>query len=231
MRLFLSGGVGALIMTLGGVTVGAQPGSHPRLMIRIYNGEAAVAADVRAARAAADKILEAAGVLATWRECRKAADSSAGPIDACGEPLTAREVVVRLVSAPDAPRRETTVFGDSLVDAQTRTGTLATVYADRVARAAARLRIDPGTLLGRAIAHEIGHLLLGTNEHSDDGLMRAYWPDRRLLAGGTRPWRFSRREASQLAPAVLARSAPPAAVGTAAVAQRDTVMGLPVAMR
>jgi hypothetical protein len=30
-------------------------------------------------------------------------------------------------------------------------------------------------ILGHAMAHELGHLLLGTNSHSSDGLMRAQW--------------------------------------------------------
>jgi hypothetical protein len=43
------------------------------------------------------------------------------------------------------------------------------------------LRVDPpqthdrriGVVLGRAVAHEIGHFLLQTNTHASDGLMRA----------------------------------------------------------
>jgi len=30
-------------------------------------------------------------------------------------------------------------------------------------------------ILGDAMAHELGHLLLGTNSHSESGLMRARW--------------------------------------------------------
>jgi hypothetical protein len=30
-------------------------------------------------------------------------------------------------------------------------------------------------ILGHAIAHEIGHVLLGSSEHSSSGLMRAQW--------------------------------------------------------
>lgn len=33
------------------------------------------------------------------------------------------------------------------------------------------------TLLGHVIAHEIGHLLLGTNAHSRMGIMRSQWHD------------------------------------------------------
>jgi hypothetical protein len=32
-----------------------------------------------------------------------------------------------------------------------------------------------GTILGAAMAHEIGHVLLGSNEHSRMGIMKACW--------------------------------------------------------
>ena len=35
--------------------------------------------------------------------------------------------------------------------------------------------LDAGSLLGHVIAHEIGHLLLRNNSHSQTGLMRAGW--------------------------------------------------------
>jgi hypothetical protein len=35
--------------------------------------------------------------------------------------------------------------------------------------------IDPGVLLGHVIAHEIGHLLLPYDAHSESGIMRAAW--------------------------------------------------------
>ena len=35
-------------------------------------------------------------------------------------------------------------------------------------------------LLGRVMAHEIGHILLGTHAHSRTGIMRAVWTDHEL---------------------------------------------------
>jgi hypothetical protein len=35
--------------------------------------------------------------------------------------------------------------------------------------------VDPAIILGHVAAHEIGHLLLGTNSHSPGGIMRAHW--------------------------------------------------------
>jgi hypothetical protein len=54
-----------------------------------------------------------------------------------------------------------------------RSGTrVATVLYDRVGRFARRYRVKREVLLGYAMAHEIGHLLLPPNSHSMSGVMR-----------------------------------------------------------
>jgi hypothetical protein len=43
-----------------------------------------------------------------------------------------------------------------------------------------RVHVGLGALLGHVMAHEIAHLLLGTNAHSPLGIMRAHWDERDL---------------------------------------------------
>jgi hypothetical protein len=92
-------------------------------------------------------------------------------------------------------------FGLTYVDRETNRGWLATVFADRIGQASTRAGVDVGTLLGRVMAHEIGHLLLGTGYHGAAGLMRADWPDAFLTRTGD-DWRFSPREAVRMHEAV-----------------------------
>jgi len=47
------------------------------------------------------------------------------------------------------------------------------IYSPKVRDLAPRRRIDEGVLLGRVVAHEVGHLLLGGNDHARTGLMAA----------------------------------------------------------
>jgi hypothetical protein len=51
------------------------------------------------------------------------------------------------------------------------------------------------TLLGYAMAHELGHLLLGTNSHSPTGLMRADWRTKDLIDMSQGGLRFSEEQA------------------------------------
>jgi hypothetical protein len=53
------------------------------------------------------------------------------------------------------------------------------VFYDRVQQIS-RQTANEGTVLGHAIAHELGHLLLGVDAHSPEGLMRAHWTPRDL---------------------------------------------------
>jgi hypothetical protein len=96
---------------------------------------------------------------------------------------SAEALKVRIMRSPDRSEPNSGVLGSALIDAQARTGVLANVYVDRTQRLANDLGIDYRIVLGRAIAHELGHLLLGTSTHGV-GLMREIWSHDELL--GTR---------------------------------------------
>ena len=86
-------------------------------------------------------------------------------------------------------------LGTSLIDTRAGSGSLATIYVDRVARFARDSGTQAGVLLGRAIAHEIGHLLLGTTAHTRTGLMRAVWSSDALQRSNAADWLFTPSDA------------------------------------
>ena len=107
-------------------------------------------------------------------------------------------------------------LGYSLVDVRYRAGSLATIFADRVESMATAAAFDPGVLLGRTIAHELAHLLIGTTEHSVHGLMRARWDARELERDRQRDWVLSRDEAARMRRGLTARAAATWTVATSA---------------
>ena len=116
----------------------------------------------------------------------------------CAEPLKSNEVTLRIVRAKTPSRRATSELGESLLDPSRRSGTLATIFFDRVEWLARSADVPAGTVLARAIAHELGHLLLGATGHSRDGLMRAVWTRDELRRDRTRDWRFAPADAARL---------------------------------
>jgi hypothetical protein len=180
------------------------------IVIRTYDA-AGVDSNRAAAIAVAGAILDAAGVTVTWVACdgvfvRAADDPCVGPI----RPDTlavrfVRELPHQRMGARKASRH--VALGDSLVDTRLRAGALATIYLDRVSGLAAACGIDYPTLLGRAIAHEVGHLLIGTSSHADTGLMRAGWTQDALRRDQPREWLFTPRDARSMRDAVRVRTA------------------------
>ena len=70
-------------------------------------------------------------------------------------------------------------------------GVLATVYFDHVERLARETRTDVAVLLGRAAAHELGHLLMRTSAHPSCGLMRPNWTQEELRRNRPPDWAFT----------------------------------------
>jgi hypothetical protein len=143
-------------------------------------------------------LFSTAGIEARWKNCRVAGSRAAVSADACADPIVPNEVIVRIVAAPTAVRKDSTItLGDAFVDPMSRSGSLATIYADRIVLLSRMLRTEPGPTVGRTVAHEVAHMLLGTDEHTTLGLMRATWRTSGAIQRAGDDWRFT--DAQQLA--------------------------------
>jgi hypothetical protein len=192
--------VAAAVGSIGAVAPGRAHAGPPTLVVRTYNAAGVASADLRAARAAARAILSDAGIDLRWQDCQSVDPSE--PFSLCHQRVRADETVVRIV-ASGSQAGSADSLGYSLVDVE-RTGCLVTIFGDRIEMMAARAKVEAGTLLGRAIAHEIGHLLLGA-AHSSTGLMRAHWYDDELRRNLKSDWLLSDREAMGMRLALSSR--------------------------
>ena len=157
--------------------------------IRIYNYAGVPPAELTAARAGAEHIFQDAGFALQWRICRSPNDDAG---EACTEVLRdTGEFVLRLQSTAGGDVPSQTSLGDSLIDGRSGGGVLITIDPRRVHTIATQARAEPALLLGRAIAHEVGHLLIRTPTHSAHGLMRPLWTQRELRRNTPADWLFS----------------------------------------
>jgi hypothetical protein len=182
--------VGAGVWPPTAEAFGSEPESPPAsIVVRTYT-QADSAGAIATARRTAGAILGRAGVTVAWIECGLPGAATAAA-EACGRPLQSNELLVRIVAAGAEDRgHQATTLGFAVVDLDAGGGSLATVYADRVGRMASSAGVDAAELLGKAIAHEIGHLLLGTNRHASRGLMRASWSRTDLRRSLADQWLF-----------------------------------------
>ena len=202
-----------------------------RVQVRVYDTTVMSAAEQTVALRAATGVLAAAGIDITWLVCG-ITDVSANP-EACTTRLTRDELAVRLVRLAGTPTaRGQLSLGYSLLDMSAGGGTLATVYVDRVEWLVSRARnsqlpspnsqgappnhpgswksdvgcaCDSASVLGFAVAHELGHLLLGTNTHAAAGLMRAVWSRNDLQRNDPADWLFTAADSLAMSRALRRR--------------------------
>jgi hypothetical protein len=194
---------GAMLNSIG---VYAGPASVRHITVRTYNTFGIGTKDLAVAEQKAEQLLLDAGITTQWRDCTSFNARSLNRASICGTPLSITEFILR-VSAVPARWEDPLSFGYSLVDALQHTGSLSTIFADRITASARRLHLDQRVFLARAIAHELGHLILGSGMHAPVGLMRAHWSDQLLQADRDEDWAFLPSDMNELTRSLDARNA------------------------
>jgi hypothetical protein len=183
----------SILMTAGGAE--GAPSATP-VAIRTYNYAAVGVDELAAAKSEAAHIFKRARISLAWAECRVPGTDAGAP---CIEPLVVgRDMMLRLVQRTPVADNPIVALGESMLDREQRGGVLMTIDVFPVRAVADRAATSWSTLLGRAIAHEIGHLLLGSADHPRLGLMRALWSHDELRGLKPAHWGFSAREAAQM---------------------------------
>ena len=165
-----------------GVSHTANSPADPRIEITvlIYNYAGARRRTVSRATRAAATVFRRIGVRTVWLECQ-APTSNAARNSPCDEQLRATHLALRILSRTMAerarlPRR---CFGYAMPARQDRFGHIANVFYHRVDELAeSRGDEERPIILGHMMAHELGHLLLGVDSHSDTGIMHVPWGPR-----------------------------------------------------
>jgi len=160
----------------------AEP--SPMLRVRVNNYTQASPSIVAKAEREAGRILGEAGLRMVCLDCPM---EHYGGVhvrqNPCLEPLEATDIVLRVLSERTQNRFQDTVFGFAVVPI------FAIVYYDYALRSAKRDNdeFEVPVILGCIIAHELGHLLLGSNSHSGSGVMQPQWGRKQVkqaLTGG-----------------------------------------------
>ena len=136
--------------------------------------------------------------------------------------LARRDIALEIVA--EAPLgRKASVLGTAQPFA--RQGLNVRVFADRIAAAADRQNRSYSSVLAHVMAHEIGHVLLRTNDHSGAyGLMAPVWTDWEYGQMGRGLMFFNHSESQAMRVGLDGVNCGPLLSSKAAVEQQDTSM-------
>ncbi|MGA9811808.1 MAG: hypothetical protein WBQ64_03465 [Terriglobales bacterium] len=165
----LTGLVGIVGMALPAPTF-ARENEQPTVTVLVANYSQASPAILAAAEREAGRILGRAGLRASWLEC-SVRPSTVTPQDPCRKAPQASDIRMRILPAPVLDKFQDSVFGFAVHPV------LASVYYQFALRRARNddAEFELPIILGCVMAHELGHLLLGSNSHSDKGIMQPRW--------------------------------------------------------
>ena len=186
-----------LSLVLSGPCIATPAGATwTDVTVRLYDSGGLSDGYRREALAEAAAAFSSTFVALHWSRCRQA-PVQGGAL--CATPLHPGDFAIRFVrgEVPIGYSGPLTL-GDVMLDTGTGSAVLATIYVERVRSLANLARADVGTLLGRTIAHELGHLLLATNAHGSHGLMRAVWSRAEIQRDRDSDWTFAPADAEAI---------------------------------
>jgi hypothetical protein len=139
------------------------------LTLLVYNYTEASAGTLLSAEREATRILESAKATVVWVNCWDKSQLSNETTELCAKGWTSQTPALRLISGTNKFLYKE--FGEASIPVYI------TIYYEKIAR---RAHDDNSiselpVLLGCAIAHELGHLLMGDRGHSAAGIMQPQW--------------------------------------------------------
>lgn len=155
-------------------------GTHRRtqnsqLSVGVYNDGTVPNQTLSRAEARASLIYRRAGVELIWLD----------------SPALPPELAVRII--PKSRNLSNDVFGVAFLDAN-GFGHQADIFYRNISELSTARSPNQADVLGYVMAHEIGHLLLGSNSHAATGIMRRHWDDQQLQLASLGQLAFDRKQ-------------------------------------
>jgi len=148
--------------------------------IRTYTYAQVSPTQLAQAKAVAARILDRAGIHTVWVDCRLATEAAQGNPkcdQTSGPPIAYFNISLVDRFPPEAKITGARTLGFAILPEQGAFGDLVYISLPNIEKYRDEQRAPLDLVLGLVLAHEIGHLLIGLNEHAPTGIMRAYWEE------------------------------------------------------
>jgi hypothetical protein len=177
------------------------PDADRRVVVGLGNYAGVPGGTLTDAVRVAQTVLAAAGVQTHWQDCTAVDGHLPCEDGRRSQALLAIELFGRRQSHALAPSPD--ALGVALLPHREGERSFAIVFVEEARVQAFRAGVPLQVVLGHVLAHEAGHLLLGTAQHAAGGLMQARWSPSDLVRATHGQLRFSEEESSRLRAAVL----------------------------
>lgn len=168
----------------------AEEISPPQVTVNVYNGIHLAPSDLERAEREAERIFLYAGIRVVWTSGKLATDAKPAPLIVGSKGVTLQlRVWTRAIAEEKAVGYETLGFCLSRENGEV------VVLADAIQKRAVVGTTKFTDLLGLAMAHELGHVLLRSMSHSVTGVMQARWTEKCLREDERGFLRFTAGEA------------------------------------
>lgn len=154
-----------------------------QITVFVYNDAGVPLTVLQRAKQRAGSIFAHANLDVVWVNCLHA--GAARDTQACHRVDLPEHLALRIIPDASTSTRDA-VFGVAFLSPDGE-GKSSDVFWKRAEDLHTTSNLDLGCILGSVMAHEMGHLLLGSNAHAVNGLMRARWEGEELrrIAMGT----------------------------------------------
>ena len=186
--------VGVIVPVLRPAGIAAQ--ERPKITIAVYNRSKMRTSTLTAGQSVAQEILRRASVESIWINCPVPDTPEAN--QECSQPPNPSRLNLTVVPHWAGSGLNLDTLGLALEGEGF--GSYCYVFQERVDELASAAHISPARLLGSAMAHEIGHLLKGSNSHSPQGLMSGHWYTNELRAAAMGSLNFTADDADLMHP-------------------------------
>jgi len=182
----------------------AEPGMH--INVCVYNLAQVSPDTLDQAEREASRIFQKAGVEVLWLDY-PLSETGVEQNSPCGPPFGITDFRLRLLpsSRPEELGVRATSMGLALPCAEGEGGCVVNIFYRRAEELGKQGDLGLPKMLGHAIAHELGHELLGSNAHSPIGLMRENWGPKDLRCAAKGDMLFTHDQAKLVRDNLLAK--------------------------
>jgi hypothetical protein len=185
-------GIGSLLPRA--IAAQQMPASPPVLRVSVFDDAGVGIAALRKAEREASRVFRRANIEVIWLECPQNSSEQIS-FGRCSEVSFPEHLVLRIARRSRDAKKSTLGMSFQSGDGK---GCYVDLFYEPTLELKTESRIGAAIILGHAMAHELGHLLLGTNSHSPDGLMRAHWEPGELAQAAKGNLLFSAEESKRM---------------------------------